>query len=217
MKKTIALLLGLLSLAAKPQPTGWGVERHNGNWKFTVTSAAGTGGDVATMPLTYSTLSTFLAKDNAVDLRGKSISFTGYFNSTGSAWLDWYGNGYPDSNPCQSTPATVQVYISTRTGPYNLSTSSSESGQSDYWWCPTAVVINENSTISVTVPTDPVRWGNGLGKRGDNPDYAAAFQSALANSKRQGLSFNGGCFFDWGIFKRGTGDVTFHLTSFSIQ
>ena len=90
-------------------------------------------------------------------------------------------------------------------------------GDNDRWWSnPRAFTLAPGST-TITVPLEPEAWSNVSGRYG-NADHAIqyAFEKALTNVTRFGLTFGGGCSFGHGINISG-GTATFTLSDYSVQ
>lgn len=90
-------------------------------------------------------------------------------------------------------------------------------GDFDRWWSnPFAFTLASGST-TILVPLKPASWSSVNGKRGDqDPQVQFAFDKALLNVTRFGLTFGGGCSFGHGINIRG-GTASFVLTDYRIQ
>jgi hypothetical protein len=90
-------------------------------------------------------------------------------------------------------------------------------GQYDRWWSnPTAFPLAPgNGTLSV--PLKPENWSSVNGKFGNaDSDARFAFEKALLNMTRLGMTFGGGCSFGHGINITG-GPATFALTGLAIR
>jgi hypothetical protein len=94
-----------------------------------------------------------------------------------------------------------------------------ENGSGDYdrWWSnPQAFALAAGST-TIAVPLKPANWSSVNGKRGNQDGQVQfAFDKALLNVSRFGLTFGGGCSFGHGINVRG-GTAAFALTDYRIQ
>jgi len=90
-------------------------------------------------------------------------------------------------------------------------------GEYDRWWSnPHAYVLAAGST-TIVVPLKAENWSSVNGKRGNqDAQVQFAFDKALLNVTRFGLTFGGGCSFGHGINIRG-GTATFALTDYRIQ
>lgn len=59
----------------------------------------------------------------------------------------------------------------------------------------------EDGTYTITAMLDPAQWTDVYGKKGS--DFPDAFQAAVKNAERFGVTFGGGCFFGHGVFVTG--------------
>jgi hypothetical protein len=138
------------------------------------------------------------------DLTGKSVSAS----FTISGVTSGQGFTYYNTPPCGSTPASVRYFFET-------SYSAGGFNETYYWWSnPVAVVLNSGPYTLQTVPLTGANWSDYYGHFGNDPAYAAQFNSAVSNVTMIGLSFGGGCFFENGV---GTtdGSGTFTLNSYT--
>lgn len=90
-------------------------------------------------------------------------------------------------------------------------------GDYDRWWSnPQGFALAAGGT-TIAVPLQPEHWSSVNGKRG-NQDAAVqyAFEKALVNVTRLGVTFGGGCSYGHGINVSG-GTATFSLTEYRIQ
>jgi len=90
-------------------------------------------------------------------------------------------------------------------------------GNNDRWWSNPRAFTLAGGTATIAVPLSAEAWSNVNGQRGDLDGATKyAFDTALLNVSRFGLTFGGGCSFGHGINVRG-GSATFALTGYSIQ
>jgi hypothetical protein len=113
----------------------------------------------------------------------------------------------PITNSC-SIPASVRPF---------LWANQNGSGAFDRWWSNPRAFALADGNATITVPLSPESWSSVNGQFG-NADSATrfAFDKALLNVSRLGLTFGGGCSFGHGINVRG-GSAAFQLTSYTVQ
>lgn len=94
-----------------------------------------------------------------------------------------------------------------------------DNGNGDYdrWWSNTRSFVLAAGTGTISVPLTPDAWSSVNGKVGnaDGPT-TFAFDKALLNVSRFGLTFGGGCSFGHGINVSG-GAATFAVTEYAIR
>jgi hypothetical protein len=90
-------------------------------------------------------------------------------------------------------------------------------GDYDRWWSNPRSFALAAGTATISVPLTSDAWSSVNGRYG-NADAATqfAFEKALLNVTRLGLTFGGGCSFGHGINLR-NGNATFTLTEYSIR
>ena len=90
-------------------------------------------------------------------------------------------------------------------------------GEFDRWWSNPRAVTLAAGTTTITVPLTADAWSSVNGKFG-NADAPTkfAFDKALLNVSRFGVTFGGGCSFGHGVNVR-NGAATFSLTDYSIR
>src|SRR2546423_2645160 len=145
------------------------------------------------------------------DLTGKSVFANVGVSVSPDTVFTYYGEGTP-SNPC-GRPANVRLYFQTDTG--------GKFEETDYWWSnPVSVDLDtlkgmgNNGQFPLSAPLDPSQWSDYNGHFGSDPNYTAAFNSAVADVQLIGVSFGGGCFFENGVgVSQGGG--TFRLMDFN--
>jgi hypothetical protein len=140
------------------------------------------------------------------NLTGETLSATFELASVDAAVV-YYGE-----SSCGGTGAYVRLFFET--------SSSGGFNETHYWWSNPASFdlstlgngVKATVTASLGSPED---WSDYSGHFGNNPNYAAGYQAAVANVTAVGLSFGGGCFFENGI---GTTDGlgSFELNAFSV-
>lgn len=142
------------------------------------------------------------------DLTGKSVSAS--FTVSGlNAGQNFTYYGEPDA--CGGTAVNVRYFFETSgAGGFD---------ETHYWWSnPVAVNLNTASGLTslMSVPLTGGNWSDYYGHFGDNPTYAAGFDSAVSNVTMIGLSFGGGCFFENGV---GTtdGSGVFTLNTYTVS
>lgn len=113
----------------------------------------------------------------------------------------------PQSSSCTIPSAARPFFWSNDNG----------NGPYDRWWSnPRAVSLSPGSG-SLVVPLKPENWSSVNGKIGNaDSDTRYAFQRALLNVTRLGITFGGGCSFGHGVNISG-GPATFFLTEFAIR
>lgn len=154
------------------------------------------------------------------DLSGQTITATITLSVTGNPQFCYGGNTPWSSWNLGGLPANTRLYFSTNPSAYNLNDAAQN--ESDYWWssAPSAwtVISAATGTVTLTDTFDPAHWSNAQGHSASDPNYTAAFQSAVANVRQIGVSFGGGSFFDVGIaVLPNTGTAIFHLVSYDVQ
>ena len=91
------------------------------------------------------------------------------------------------------------------------------SGDYDRWWSNPQSYALAAGSATIAVPLQPANWSSVNGKRGDqDAQVQFAFEKALLNVTRLGVTFGGGCSFGHGISISG-GTATFALTDYRIQ
>jgi hypothetical protein len=91
------------------------------------------------------------------------------------------------------------------------------SGQFDRWWSNPRAFTLAAGNGSLSVPLRPENWSSVNGRIGSaDAETRFAFEKALLNVTRLGMTFGGGCSFGHGIHISG-GSATFLLTEFSIR
>lgn len=90
-------------------------------------------------------------------------------------------------------------------------------GDYDRWWSNPRSFALAPGTATISVPLTPDAWSSVNGKYGnaDTPTQFA-FERALLNVTRLGLTFGGGCSFGHGVNLR-NGNALFALTEYSIR
>jgi hypothetical protein len=90
-------------------------------------------------------------------------------------------------------------------------------GEFDRWWSNPRAITLAAGTHTLSVPLTAEAWSSVNGKIG-NADAPTrfAFDRALLNVSRLGVTFGGGCSFGHGIKLR-SGNATFSLTDYSIR
>lgn len=90
-------------------------------------------------------------------------------------------------------------------------------GDYDRWWSNPRSFALAAGTATISVPLTSDAWSSVNGRYG-NADAATqfAFEKALLNVTRLGLTFGGGCSFGHGVNLR-NGNATFALTEYSIR
>lgn len=113
----------------------------------------------------------------------------------------------PITSSC-SIPASVRPF---------LWANNNGNGAYDRWWSNPRSFPLADGSATIAVPLSPESWSSVNGQFG-NADSAArfAFDKALLNISRLGLTFGGGCSFGHGINVRG-GSAQFQLTGYAIQ
>jgi hypothetical protein len=90
-------------------------------------------------------------------------------------------------------------------------------GSYDRWWSNPLAFTLAPGAGSVSVPLKPENWSSVNGQRGNASEpITFAFETALRNVSRLGLTFGGGCSFGHGINVQG-GTATFMLTELAIR
>jgi hypothetical protein len=150
------------------------------------------------------------------DLRSAtSISTT--FTVTGVTGIFTY-YGEPSCGP---TPQEGGIEANVRF--YFQTSNSGGFDETHYWWSNPISwpLLDQTSNGSATIYNSfgsgsGAFWSDYYGHFGDDPLYAAGFQTALSNVTQIGLSFGGGCFFENGV---GTSDGsgTFTMDSYSVS
>lgn len=222
MKKIISLFcLSILCIAAKPSRPGGDGSTPFVLWKWNSSGAYVASGDGASwsFPLSGHNVA-YCAFDNTTtvtnvlgDLTGKTVSATYTIAETGSPDYVWGGllSGWNTGG----LPANARLFISTSSAGY--SNSGYTACPNCYWWSHTWSELGPGQTV-ITDTFDPSNWSNANGHTANEPDYLAAFQSAIANVHQIGLALSGGSFFDVGVaIRNGTGNATFTLNSFTAQ
>lgn len=112
----------------------------------------------------------------------------------------------------QSTQCTLPVSVR----PFFWANNNGE-GPYDRWWSNPRSFTLAAGTGTLTVPLKPEDWSSVNGRFGGaDLDTRFAFERALLNVTRLGLTFGGGCSFGHGINVRG-GSASFTLTDYRIQ
>ncbi|HUQ89692.1 MAG TPA: hypothetical protein VM096_19165 [Vicinamibacterales bacterium] len=90
-------------------------------------------------------------------------------------------------------------------------------GNYDRWWSnPRSITLAAGSN-TITVPLTAESWSSVNGKFGNaDAETKFAFDKALLNVSRLGVTFGGGCSFGHGVNARG-GTATFALTEYVIR
>jgi hypothetical protein len=90
-------------------------------------------------------------------------------------------------------------------------------GEYDRWWSNPRAYTLAAGTATIAVPLKPEAWSSVNGKFGNaDPQVQFAFEKALLNVTRLGVTFGGGCSFGHGI-NVSSGNATFRLTDYRIQ
>ena len=146
------------------------------------------------------------------DLSGKSVSADVGVTVSPLTQFTYYG----DPDGC-GRAANVRFYFETNT--------SGKFEETDYWWSnPMSVDLAAlkaaqpgSLTLGANI-SDGSQWSDYFGHFGNDPQYAAAFQSATKDVQFIGLSFGGGCFFENGVgIVPGTGSGYFRLMDFTVS
>jgi hypothetical protein len=112
-----------------------------------------------------------------------------------------------DTTNCGIAPSVRPFFWSNGAGSHD----------NDRWWSNPRAFTLANGTTTITVPLVPEAWSNVSGKFGNaDPEIKYAFEKALTNVTRFGLTFGGGCSFGHGV-NVSNGSATFTLTDYSIQ
>jgi len=120
--------------------------------------------------------------------------------------------------------ATVRFNLSTRS-PMPIELGSCSSGgaveHTTHWWSdPESIDLEyllENGPAELSAPLDPSLWTDTCGHKGNyDAAHTAAFNQAVSNIDRIGLSFGGGCNFAFGAGSQPKG-ATFELHSFDVS
>jgi hypothetical protein len=113
-------------------------------------------------------------------------------------------------------PQTAQCTIPPSVRPF-LWANNNGNGPNDRWWSNQRAFTLAAGTSTIAVPLSAESWSSVDGRLG-NADAAArfAFDTALLNVSRFGLTFGGGCSFGHGINVSG-GTATFALTEYSVR
>jgi len=91
------------------------------------------------------------------------------------------------------------------------------SGDYDRWWSNPRAFNLAAGSATISVPLKPENWSSVNGQFGNkDAQVQFAFEKALLNVTRLGLTFGGGCSFGHGINIRG-GNAVFTLTDYRIQ
>jgi hypothetical protein len=90
-------------------------------------------------------------------------------------------------------------------------------GDYDRWWSnPSSFTLAAGAT-TISVPLKPANWSSVNGRYGNaDAQVQFAFEKALLNVSRLGLTFGGGCSFGHGVNVSG-GVATFALTDYRVQ
>jgi hypothetical protein len=112
-----------------------------------------------------------------------------------------------DQSPCGIAPSVRPLIWANDNG----------NGDYDRWWAnPQSFALAAGGT-TIAVPLTAANWSSVNGKRGDqDAQVKFAFDKALLNVTRFGLTFGGGCSFGHGINVSG-GAATFLLSDYRIQ
>ena len=113
-------------------------------------------------------------------------------------------------------PQTSTCAIPTSVRPF-LWANDNGNGDYDRWWSNTRSFTLAAGTATITVPLTADAWSSVNGKIGnaDGPTKFA-FDKALLNVSRLGLTFGGGCSFGHGVNVSG-GAATFTVTEYAIR
>jgi hypothetical protein len=113
----------------------------------------------------------------------------------------------PQTSAC-TIPSSVRPFIW-----------ANDNGNGDYdrWWSNPRSFTLAAGAATITVPLTPDAWSSVNGKVGnaDGPT-TFAFDKALLNVSRLGLTFGGGCSFGHGVNVSG-GAATFAVTEYAIR
>lgn len=144
-------------------------------------------------------------------ISGSALSFTYQIVSTGTPTFNWYFPQLDPGNTCTATPAQVRFFFD-RQDWYVA-----PAPETYRWWSkPIAAELQNNSTVTLTVPLTPDQWQSVYGKMGNfDAGTLADFQSSLKKPLEIGLSFGGGCFFGHGVSTL-NGSAKFILSDYSI-
>jgi len=113
-------------------------------------------------------------------------------------------------------PQTTSCTIPSSVRPF-IWANDNGNGEFDRWWSNPRALTLAAGTGTITVPLTADAWSSVNGKFG-NADAPTkfAFDKALLNVSRFGLTFGGGCSFGHGINVRG-GTATFSVTEYVIR
>ncbi len=113
----------------------------------------------------------------------------------------------PQSAACSIAPAVRPFFWANGNG----------NGAYDRWWSNPRAFTLAPGSATLSVPLKPENWSSVNGRFGNaDPETRFAFERALLNVTRLGMTFGGGCSFGHGINVSG-GTATFALTEFSIR
>jgi hypothetical protein len=113
----------------------------------------------------------------------------------------------PQSSSCTIASAVRPFFWSNNNG----------NGVYDRWWSNPRAVTLAPGTGTVSVPLKPENWSSVNGRIGNaDSETRFAFERALLNVTRLGMTFGGGCSFGHGISIAG-GPASFALTEFVIR
>jgi hypothetical protein len=113
----------------------------------------------------------------------------------------------PQSSSCAIPPSVRPFLWANNNG----------NGNYDRWWSNPRAVTLAPGAGSVSVPLKPENWSSVNGRIGNaDSDTRFAFERALLNVTRLGMTFGGGCSFGHGIGIEG-GTASFFLTEFVIR
>ena len=197
------LLLVVAGKAKTPAANSpWLLYSHNGSWAYKAVSASPS----ITIPGGGTSYPTFLVSTTMGSVAGKTLNATVTLE-------DITGIYYPGITSWNSggLPANIRFFVSSSTS-YDLS----DANQDKFWWSPEFYVADYTMTLSSSTVTS--QWSNGMGKKSDDPDHAAAFQAAMANAKLVGIALCGGSFFDMGwMYYSSDGPGNLTITSLTAQ
>jgi hypothetical protein len=126
--------------------------------------------------------------------------------------IDTLGTAVFDSVDPQTPSCTIPPSVR----PF-LWANNNGNGEFDRWWSNPRAITLAAGTHTLSVPLTAEAWSSVNGKFG-NADAPTrfAFDRALLNVSRLGVTFGGGCSFGHGVSLR-SGNATFSLTDYSIR